>query len=296
METTPGTAVTIAAADCALHQYDITVEGDNDYEERMALHLGGGSLAELPGKSMATASITTEMVGGGVENPPPFAWLLAAGGLNNDDTPGTWVMPADVSAHRTVTVSFWDGLDVKTLRGAVANLKISAEGTGKKIMLQADLVGIFDLPVPGTPPTNISYPVLAPHQLKGVQLLRDGAPFCSINRFELDFASETAIQPCVNDPSGLERGYLTRGKPTLGLDPTDKGRAGDTIWADAFSGATRPLSLTSNLGAGNTITINVPRFQTKTPREGDRENQRTHEIEGTCAALNGGDEVSLVFS
>lgn len=300
IEAAKGTAETLGASDCGEYLFDPSIDPDIEPEDRSPSAFAGGTLPQLMGVHAGGCSLGVELKGSGVDNvtPPKWGELLQMAGFVPTVTASTDVTYArtqDLSAHKTGTIGFWDGQDLKKLAGAAGNFRIEPAGPGKKIMGVFDMRGVWQSPVAQAVPSSITYNTTAPHQFKGITLQRGGSAWCNVSRFRLDAGNDVALRHCVNNAGGLDYAFVNLGVPTLGIDPEDEGVTADDIYGDMLDGTTAALSLVSGTAGGNRVTIAAPRLQRRVPREGDRDGLRTHDIEAVLAATAGADEFTIKF-
>src|SRR4051812_1535508 len=100
IETTQGTAVSLAGADGAFNVYDVTIDADIPMTERK----GQGSmskLASVPGTRAGSLKFKLDVYGSGSANTSP-TWattFLPACGMV--ETAGTWALASDQSVMKT---------------------------------------------------------------------------------------------------------------------------------------------------------------------------------------------------
>jgi len=150
IETTSGTAETLAAADADYNVFDAMIQPNIEYIARPSQ----GSFGHLPGTIgplTGTATFKTELTGSGTPNTAP-QWALAllpACGWGHSGGLFTPLAEAVGSNIKTVTIGLHENGLFKQLRGCSGNFTITIE-PGKPIMFDWTFQGAWVAPTDAT--------------------------------------------------------------------------------------------------------------------------------------------------
>jgi len=237
IETTPGTAETLADADFDVRVLEpsltINVEMDMSPTKYSTGDFGLGE--SIPGPTSANCSFMVK----GVNNPnatdePNFGKFLQGCGLGVDTYSGeAWgsgvVYYADSDyTEKSLTLGMYDierGATPSGLRylfsGAMGNCTISAEGTGKPYMFNFEYTGALDgvsdiakadIPVLTSPQTDI------PDRFLNGSGTIGGVEVC-ISTLELNLNNTISPVQCQSSSTGYSKFGLTDQAPTLTINP-----------------------------------------------------------------------------
>lgn len=221
IETTPGTAESLAAADAAFNCYEVTVQQEIEKSPRE----GQGSFGHLPSASAGhkgRITFKTDLVWDGTATEPAWAdtFFPACGCVKSTNTytprseaPGTNV--------KTLTMAVYEDGRVKLMRGCVGTFRLVCE-TGKIAMIEWDFVGIW------TTPTDVAllaptYPTTAPiRYASGVTTFNSVAMQCQ--SVTLDIANEMYLREgtAATNITGYIAGCITNRRPVITCNPESK--------------------------------------------------------------------------
>ena len=268
IETTPGTAETLAAADGAMNIFDAMIQNETEVVQRE----GQGGFSPLPAVLAAyagRATFKTHLIGGGSAGTSPL-WataLLPACGFKN--TAGTFTPSSEGpgSNVKTVTLALYiDGLK-KTLRGCMGNCKFTMTA-GRPVEVEFDFRGIWVDPIDASAlaPT---YPTTAPLRFASSGLTLAAAAIPPVRQFTIDFGNEVALREDSQDASGLAYAVVTGRRVNGTLDPESALVASHDVFGIFKAGTEKALAI--SLGsANNIVSFAAPKLQFLKPEEADR--------------------------
>lgn len=280
IETTPGTAVSLAAADAVFNCWDVKIDPDIEMVERMGQG-GFGNIASVPGGYKGKATFKTDLSWDSTSTEPAWADTLLPGcGLvksgSNQFFPKTEAPGSNV---KTLTIGAYIDGKFHSLCGAVGTFKIVCP-TGRMAYIEWDFTGIWITPsdVAIISPTYPTAPAL-----------RCGTGATSWNSVTL-FAESLTLD-CGNTvtlresstASGYVAGIITDRKPMVTCNPEAKlvataDRYGSLL---AMTEATLTWDIPGPIvtTTAGKITIAAPKAQIIKNTEGDRNSLVTDELE-----------------
>lgn len=271
IETTPGTAESLADADAAMNVFDPLPQPNIPFAERV----GQGGFSPLPGTLGAyggSITFSTEVVGRGVSGGAAPKWaatlLPACGFQNNGDGTFTPVSEAPGSNAKCVTLGCFENGLYKQIRGAMGNAVFNFV-SGEVVRVTFTFTGIWDDP---SDDTILNAPALTlPDPLRFVSAsLTRGSWSPKIASMTLDLGRQVKLREDASDPSGYKTAIITAGRVTGSIDPEAELVANhDTygLWTDRDEAA---VSLV--IGSGfNQVDFDLPAVQFVNVQEGDRE-------------------------
>jgi len=269
LETTVGTAITLAGADGVFNAFDATIQPTAEFIERTAQG-SAGQIAGVVGLPTGTMTFRIELVGDGAGGVPTWAsTLLPACGLvatGSVFAPKTAAAGTTTSDPRTVTIGlFEDGL-FKSLRGAVGNMVLTAE-PGNPVYLDFTFTGAWVTPTDATiiAPT---YPTRLPIRARGaVTTIGTYAPCYS--SLTIDLGNVITPRPCVVAVGGLHSFMITDRNITGSLDPESKLVTTYPLYTDWIDSVTKAFSATF-ADEQDAVILASTGFQVTNAQEGDR--------------------------
>jgi len=297
IETTSGTAESLAAADCDFNAFDIDIQANIDFNQRPSQ----GSFSHLPGTlgpRGGTLSFKTELHGDGAAGTPEWAsTLLPACGFVESTGTFSPTTEAPGSNVKTVTVGVYENGLLKTLRGAAGNCKLIFP-SGQPVMLEWTFRGVWQAPT-DTAIIAPTYPTILPLRFANATLTLGGSSFGCLSNLEIDMGNNVILRECAtpSDSSGYEAALITDRRVVGSMDPETVLVATNDHYGKWLSGSEEALNVVLTDGT-DTITVNAPKTQRTNIQEGDRNGIQTDQIEFQCnkSAAAGDDELTIDFS
>lgn len=293
VETTIGTAQTLAQADAAMNIFESSIEPTTEFLPRE----GQGSFSPLYGTlagSKGEVKFWTELTGGA--SPPLWAttflpscaWINTSGVFTpSSNAPG-------VGGVKTLTIGFFEDGLYKQLRGCMGN-PVFMFRTGHPVKVEFHYTGIWDAPtdVPNLTPT---YPTVQPLKFVSAGLgIGSWAP--KIAELTIDGGNEVHLREDPNDASGYISAMIS-GRHIHGkLNPEASKVADQDSYGQWLSLAQQALAIA--LGTtGNGVAFAAPKLQFHKISEGDRNKIQIDEIEFQLnrSSSAGDDELSVTFT
>jgi len=295
IESTPGTAESLTAAEAAFNCYDIMIQTETELEKRE----GQGSYgmrASVPGGYKGRITFKHDASWDGTATEPSWAdtFLPACGWVKSGQvfTPRTEAPGSNV---KTLTIGVYiDGV-LKLLRGCVGTFKLNCP-TGKAAFLEFDFMGIWQSPT-DTAILAPTYPTAQPLRFatstttwNSVDLLVENLTLDSGNTMMLRESSGTA--------AGFSAGLITNRIVTITGNPEAKLVATQDRYGKLLDMSEHALTWSLDGPTNSVITINAPKAQIQSISEADRENMVVDEI--TWQANRNGssvdEECSITFT
>ena len=297
IESTSGTAESLANADAAFNAFDVEIQVNSEQLERE----GQGSFSSLPsvpGPRGGTLSFKTNLFGDGAAGTPGWAsTLLPACGYVESTGTFSPTTEAPGSNVKTLTMAVYEDGVKKTLRGAAGTFQITAEA-GKLVMLEWTFTGVW------VAPTDVAiltptYPTISPLRFVSTAYTLGGSTPPCTNSLTIDAGNTVILRPCPtpSDSSGYETALITARKPMLTIDPESQLVATNDFYGDWLSMTEQACSLALTDGT-DTITIAAPKAQHLPPQEAERSDIQvdTLEFQLNRSASAGDDELTIDFS
>lgn len=271
IETTAGTAETLAAGDGAFDAMNVTFNPDIAENRRMQQ----GSLsnqASTFGAYGGTATFEIEAHTDGSGGAPAWAEaLLPACGMSQavevfsfESVP----LGAAGSARKTVTLGLYEGGRYKSLAGAMGSVEIRCS-VGQPIIFAFTFTGIWQTPTDETviAPT---YPTIAPIRFVGATLTLGGNSL-TVSSLSLNFNNEVTLREDATKSAGYAYAEITDRNPTGEMDPEAALVATEDLYGDWIDGTESALALTVG-AADNQMIWSAPACQRINVQDADRGN------------------------
>ena len=293
IETTPGTAVSLTAADAAMNIFDAEIQPQIEFVERQ----GQGSFSQLPGTlgpEGGVATFATELVGGATV-PKWASTLLPACGFVDASNVFSPKSEAPGSNVKTLTIALYQDGIVKKLRGCAGNVVFKFLA-GKVVRVEFTFTGIWVAPTDTAILSGITYPTTSPLRLVS-SALTVGAWSPKIAELTLDIGSQVVMREDAADASGYAHGLITGRKVSGSMNPESTLAATNNIFGDMTSRNEKALSAV--LGStGNKCTFAAPKLQWTNPQTADRGDLQTDQaaFQLNRSASAGDDELTITFA
>lgn len=294
VETTTGTAETLAADDGKFNIFEPEIKPDIEMNERE----GQSALSPLPGVHglrSGTYTFKTELTGEGGSTPtdsqaqvlwPACGMAYAAGAV----TPQT-----GSSSYTSLTMGHFADGRFYSVAGAVGKVTIKGEA-GKPVMCEWEFKGVWQ--TPGSQAILApTYPTLIPPRFASATLTIGGTTY-KISELEIEIDNTLTQREDVTKASGLHSFVVTNRKVTVKFDPEALGHATKNWHTDWLAHTTAAFQAVIGSDSGNTVTIDIPALQLTTVDLGDRDGVLVDQIEAVAVrdAAAGDDEIEITFS
>jgi len=302
LETTEGTAVTVAAADADLYVNEVSFTPDIQTVPRNPLRATLTNLPHLIGKKGAQISFKTELTGSGTAGTAPsLGDALKACACKEVVVAATSVTytPDSTKAEGDGTSAsiglFIDGKRL-TIYGARGTQTIEYKA-GEAAFLVFTFTGIYG-GVTDTPLlAGITYPTPTPKVWLGETLTLGGVTLVA-DTLTFDAANTVTLRSDVTKASGYRAASITERVPTISVDPEEVLVATRDDWGKLENGTASAVNVTLTGSAGNIVTLTAPTAVVSSISQSDREGIQVNQLDLALASVTsaGDDEWSLAFT
>lgn len=294
VETTPGTAESLTAAEAAYNFMDAEMNADIAVSTR-PIQSSFRKLPGVPGARAAEATFSLELVGAGDGSVPGWATVLLAGcGIVNSTGTLTPRSEAPGSNVKTLTLGLYENGRRKLMSGAVGNVQFVVT-PGEPVMMNFTFRGVWQ-GVSDTAILSPTYPTLTPIRASnaggGLTINSVAQTFASAT---FDVGNQITLRPSTATATGFAHGVITDRTPTWSIDPEAKLVATQDVFGDWVAGTTRALSF-ALIDAQDTVTFAAPAVQKQTVSNADREGLRVDTQTLLCCRDGANAEFSVAFS
>ncbi len=305
IESTPGSAMALLAADAAFNVFDTNITPAIEFAERE----GQSALSPLHGVTAGERGqviFAVELHGSGDTGTPTPAWattLLPACGMK--EASGVWTPEsrppgASGSSAKTVTIGVYELSGTKArfkrLRGCMGTF-VMRFVAGQVVRVEFTFDGIWD------EPQDIAliapdYPSVKPPTFRG-STFTIGSNTPRVAEVTLDMGNEIALREDPSDAAGFQAAVITGRRINGTLNPEARLIQADNPfyrWTE-WQTQTMQIILGSGSADGNLITIDGPAFQITDIQPGERNGVEIDEISYQLnrSADAGDDEVVITF-
>lgn len=299
IETTVGTAESLAAADAAMNVYSPMIQANVEMEEREGQG-GFGYLPSAPGARTGVATFRTMLEWDGTDTEPKWAdtflpacgWVKVGGVFTpRSEAPGTNV--------KTLTIGCYvDGV-FKSIAGAMGTFVVTLP-TGKAGYIDWTFTGVWQAPsdVALIAPT---YPAAKPMRYAGGLAEWNDVNLC-VSQVTIDAGNEVIMRECPTTEAGYISAFISNRKPKITADPEAVTVAAQDRWGAWLAMTEYALEIDVAGPAGGSsdamLSFDVPKAQIMNLQEGDRAKLVTDQLEFACNK-NGAthdQELSITFT
>lgn len=304
VETTPGTKVSLTAAECAYNVYDHMIEPDVTFEKRQAQG-SFGSRRSTPTGAKGKATFKMDFEFDGLAVPAWADVLFPACGLvktGNVFKPVSKTADTSGSGVKTLTLGKWWGPGKFVgLYGASGTFKLNLP-TGKPAFFEFEFQGVLDPEIDQAMPAP-TYP--SPNQLscKGGPATFSSVALC-MDQMVFDLGNELYTKECSGKIQGYEFAIITNREPKFTAPPESKlvatqDRMG--LFLNGTEGALRYVlpAVGYNSGTGaKSVEILASQAQYMEFKQGDRSGVSVDELQWVCNNANGSadSDVTITFN
>ena len=295
IETTPGTAETLAAADATFNAYDVMIQTETEMEQRE----GQGSFgmrASVPGGYKGKITFKHDVSWDGTATEPVWAdtFLPACGWVKSGqvftpryEAPGTNV--------KTLTMAVYiDGMR-KLLAGCMGTFKLNCP-TGKTAFMEFEFSGIWSTPT-DTAILAPTYSTDSPLRFATSTTTWNSVELF-IESFVLDSGNTVILREDSGTVSGFKAALVTNRIVTITGNPESKLVATQDRYGKLLDLSEHALTFDIDGPTNSKITVAAPKAQITSISEGDRERMVVDDITWQCNR-NGStadQEVSMTFT
>jgi hypothetical protein len=294
VESTVGTAETLANADGAFNAFDARIQPTIERGRRR----GQSAASDIPhvhGARGGTCTLRTDLVGSGTSGSAPLwaSTLLEACGFAQSGlvyTPET----GGGSAKTLTTGVYLDGRR-KILVGTVFDCVINFV-SGQPVQMEWNGIGQWGAPTDVALLTP-TYPTTIPPRFASATLTVGGTAY-KISQCQIAFNNVMTLRPDATDATGIHAGIVVDRDIQFSFDP-EASLIADQDWhGDWIAHTEAALAITVGSATGNTIAFAAPKMQIIDVQEGEREGLTTDNVVFQCnrSAAAGDDELSITLT
>lgn len=295
IETTSGTAETLAAADAAFNTYDVMIQQNIEMTTRESTG-GFGTLASVPGGYQGKVTFKTDWAWDGTATEPAWAdtFFPACGVTKSVNTfaPKTEVPGSNV---KTLTIGVYiDGM-LKRLRGCAGTFKIVCP-TGRMVTTEWEFTGIWDTPT-DVAILSPTYPTDLPlRYANGVTTWQSYA--LAVENITFDVGNEITLRESATSVAGYAAALITNRVPKISCNPESKLVAAQDRFGQLLAMSEGSFVWEIKGPGTSKVVITAPKAGITNIQEADRNKLTVDQLELQCNR-NGStqdSEFSIVFT
>ena len=295
IETTPGTAVTLGAADGAFNAYDISIQPNIQVQKRDAQG-SADRLQSVPGVREGTLTFKTDLGWDGTVTLPTWATVLLplCGYVESSQVFTPRTEPAGTNV-KTATMGVFDDGRLKSIAGAVGTFRLVMP-TGQMAYIEWTFQGKWQAVTDESLPEP-TYPTPQALRFADATVQHNSITLCT-SEIAFDAANTISLRSCAGDVTGIVAGVITDREPMFSIDPESTLVADRDPYGLLLAGTEQAMNIVLKGPTTSTITIAAPKTQHHNVQEGDREGVSIDNIELTCNK-NGAtkdESVSITFA
>lgn len=294
VETTPGTAETLTAAEGAFNARDFIIQ-PNIAVTRREGQGGFNYLAGIPEGMMGTCTIVHDLSYDGTTIPSWASVLLPACGWV--DTAGTFSPKTEApgSNVKTLTIGHYKDGKRQLLSGCMGTFTITCN-TGKVAFITFTFTGKYSTNETDTAIIAPTYPTTLPLRFAAGAFTWNSVALCT-SQVTVDAGNSVIMRECVNatDRSGYISALVTNRAPVISADPETllvASQDRDSFWLTPTAQA-----MVIQVGStGASVTINAPKAQLENKQQGNRSDMLVDNLTWLATAGASVDtELTIVF-
>ena len=296
IETTAGTAETLANGDAAYNAYDISWNLGLSVETREAQG-GMGKLPGVPGVTPVTISFKTDMGYDGSATEQDWAAVLlpGCGWVESSNTYNPSSEPPG-SNVKTLTIGCYYNGKRFLAAGCVGTFKVVCP-TGKMTYMEWTFQGVFQSDADASILTP-TYPAPSERLVyKSATTVFNSVNLC-VSNLTFDAGNEIYLLECGNNAAGLKHGIIVDRNPTATADPESVLVATDDRYGDWIAGTEAELSVTLDGPSTSTLEISAPKAQITSLGQGDRSKVYVDNLTWSCNknGATADQEIQFIFT
>ena len=276
IESTIGTAETLAAADCTINAYNVVINPETEVEQREGQG-GFGKLASIPGARRGRATFSVDLAYDGSAVPAWASTYLPACGLvlstatykPRTEAPGTNVKTATIAA-------FIDGVR-RQIYGAVGNARFILP-TGRMGRIEFDFQGVYSDESDVAIPSSINYVNTLPLRVSGGATSWASSNIC-LESATIDLGNVITARECSTSAAGIDSFVITDRNIRVTGNPESKLIATQNRYGQFRDATEGILSFTIAGPTTSTVVFSMPKAQIVAKPMGDRNGIMIDQIE-----------------
>ena len=300
IESTIGTAETLAAADAAFNIYEPMIQCTVEMEQRQGQG-GFGMLPSVAGGRIGVATFRTYLEWDGTATEPSWAdtFFPACGWVKTGQvyTPRTEAPGSNV---KTLTIGLYQhdgssGTVFKSISGAVGSFVVNLL-TGRPSFIDWTFTGVWQEPTNETLITP-TYPTALPLRFAGGLAEWNDVNLC-IESATINSGNEVIMRECPTTVAGYISAFITNRVPTISVNPEAATIAAQNRWSAWLASTEQALELDVDGPTNSVLSFDAPKAQIINNQEADRNGMVTDDIEFQCNK-NGAthdQELSITFT
>ncbi len=276
IESTIGTAETLAAADCTINAYNVVINPETELEQREGQG-GFGKLASIPGARRGRATFSVDLAYDGSTVPTWASTYLPACGLvlstatykPRTEVPGSNVKTATIAA-------FVDGVR-RQIYGAVGNARFILP-TGRMGRIEFDFQGVYSDEADVAIPSSINYVNTLPLRVSGGATSWASSNIC-LESATIDLGNVITARECSTSAAGIDSFVITDRNIRVTGNPESKLIATQNRYGQFRDATEGILSFTIAGPTTSTVVFSMPKAQIVAKPMGDRNGIMIDQIE-----------------
>ena len=190
---------------------------------------------------------------------------------------------SDHTNDKTISIDVWEDGEKKGLAGASGNVIIEGT-TGERILCNCEFTGIWQTPISEAVPA-FAPSVTLPLMLKGATFTLD-EQLIKIGRFSFNMNNNVIRRLDAVAASGIAHTMITDFGPILTLQVEANTPDGYDYFGKRAASYEAVVQLIVNDGTDQ-ITIDIPKYQYRVLKEGERDGVAIYDLEGQCNNSSG---------
>jgi len=300
VETTEGTAIAVAAADCNALAYDVRYTPNVAMFARKPVAQDLSPYASIPGARSCRMTFKMEIKGSGAAGTAPaIGKYLRACGLGETVNAGVSVVYQRALNQPSVSLAAYDipptGSNLrKLMRGARGTFRLNPK-VGEPGMLEFDFLGVEDgvTDATGITPTGLET-TKPPALLSSAFTMQSYAH--KISNFSIDAGNVLAMREDITKAEGYFSCLITDTEAVFSMDPEKELVATHDYHGIWKAGTEAALSVALGATAGNICTITAPKCQYTNVQPGTRNGIEIFTVTGKFNRSSGNDELVFTFT
>ena len=276
IESTIGTAETLAAADCTINAYNVVINPEPEFEQREGQG-GFGKLASIPGARRGRATFSVDLAYDGSAVPAWASTYLPACGMvlstatykPRTEVPGSNVKTATIAA-------FIDGVR-RQIYGAVGNARFILP-TGRMGRIEFDFQGVYSDESDVAIPSSINYVNTLPLRVAGGATSWASSNIC-LESATIDLGNVITARECSTSAAGIDSFVITDRNIRVTGNPESKLIATQNRYGQFRDATEGILSFTIAGPTTSTVVFSMPKAQIVGKPMGDRNGIMIDQIE-----------------
>lgn len=279
IETTAGTAESLAAGDAAFNVYDAEITPNISMASR-AKQGGFGQLEAITEGYSCTITFKTDLTGDGIGGVPGWAdtffpacgWVKTTTTFNpTAEAPGTNV--------KTLTIGVYKDGRLEQARGCMGTFKVMCP-TGRPAMIEWTFTGVWLAPT-DVAVLSPTYPTQLPLRGANTTFTIGGSWSPCIENIEFDAGNSVIMRECStqSDGSGFATALVTDRTTTVSLNPESTLVATQDNYGNWLAHTEEAISYALTDGT-DTVTLSSSSYQITNIQPGDRGGNQVDQISG----------------